>query len=156
DRLAARAAHAENRSIWWSFDHPVRHAAKEDEFVSFGVALDARIPNAVWGGVQQVAIGLAHGLAKLEDTDERYSFLVYKREGRWLEPFLGPNSRLVEMEYPGSFANRVRKRIGAVGPERAGRFLRPRSPFTLHAALAAADARVVHFTYPATFQVKAP
>jgi glycosyltransferase involved in cell wall biosynthesis len=53
------------------------------------VCLDARLVSGENGGVEQFIIGLASGLAALDDGDEEYLFLVYEGSVDWLQPFLG-------------------------------------------------------------------
>ena len=58
------------------------------------VALDARIPAGQWGGVQQVAQGLASGFAELDEAFE-LTFLAYEDARDWLGPSLGRKVRHV-------------------------------------------------------------
>jgi glycosyltransferase involved in cell wall biosynthesis len=53
------------------------------------VCIDARLVRGVSGGVEQAVIGLAHGLAQLNDGSEEYLFLTYRDEVAWLRPYLG-------------------------------------------------------------------
>lgn len=57
------------------------------------VAIDARIPDGQWGGVQQVVMGIAKGLSLLGGGDE-YVFLGRQDTDRWLRPFLAGPCRL--------------------------------------------------------------
>lgn len=59
------------------------------------VCVDARLRDGEYGGVQQVVIGLAHGLGSLTDGDEEYLFLAHDGEDEWLRPHLGPNARVL-------------------------------------------------------------
>jgi glycosyltransferase involved in cell wall biosynthesis len=52
------------------------------------VAVDARLISGEFGGVEQVIIGLAHGLSRLEPTGERYQFLTFEGETDWLSPYI--------------------------------------------------------------------
>jgi glycosyltransferase involved in cell wall biosynthesis len=62
------------------------------------VCLDARLVSGEWGGVEQVVIGLADGLSRLDDGDEQYLFLVNEGHTAWLEPYIsGPSSLLMAM-----------------------------------------------------------
>lgn len=62
------------------------------------VCLDARLVSGEWGGVEQVVIGLAAALSRLDDGDEEYLFLVNPGHTAWLEPFItGPSSLLMAM-----------------------------------------------------------
>ncbi|MBI4566098.1 MAG: glycosyltransferase family 4 protein [Planctomycetes bacterium] len=52
------------------------------------VGIDARLVDGLSGGVQQVVIGLANALSKLEDGDEEYLFLVHPDASDWIRPYL--------------------------------------------------------------------
>jgi glycosyltransferase involved in cell wall biosynthesis len=57
------------------------------------VAIDAHVVSGEYGGVEQVIIGLAHGLSGLSDDGEEYFFLTYEGDQSWLEPYVnGPCS----------------------------------------------------------------
>ena len=71
------------------------------------VLLDARIPEGIWGGVQQAAIGLASGLSTLAGNDERYYFLAYRGDSDWLRPLLKGSCELVEIDKPSEISVRV-------------------------------------------------
>jgi glycosyltransferase involved in cell wall biosynthesis len=71
----------------------VREADTNSE--TLHVCVDARLVSGQPGGTQQVVIGLAHGLSRLEDGLERYSFLVMPGQSDWLEPYLGGACRLL-------------------------------------------------------------
>jgi glycosyltransferase involved in cell wall biosynthesis len=60
------------------------------------VCIDARLPDGTAGGIQQVVIGLAAGLAALDQGPEEYLFLVRGEVPAWLAPHLvGPCRALV-------------------------------------------------------------
>lgn len=48
------------------------------------VCIDARVTPGYCGGVEQVVIGLAHGLSQLEDGRETYHFLAFPHGPDWL------------------------------------------------------------------------
>ena len=52
------------------------------------IAIDARVFDGQAGGVQQAILGLAMGLASLDDRGDRYLFLVHRNHD-WLLPALG-------------------------------------------------------------------
>jgi len=55
------------------------------------ICVDARLSSGVSGGIESVVIGLAHGLSKLMDGDEKYYFLAYPDSDQWIKPYLsGP------------------------------------------------------------------
>ncbi len=54
------------------------------------VCIDARLgPEGHSGGVQQVIVGLASGLAEIDEGREEYHFLVDWQSNEWLRPLLG-------------------------------------------------------------------
>ncbi len=59
------------------------------------VAVDARLVHGEYGGVEQVVIGLAHGLSGLDDSADEYHFLTYEGDQPWLEPYIRGNCRIV-------------------------------------------------------------
>ena len=129
------------------------------------VALDARIPEGRWGGVQQVVQGLAHGLGQLDGTDE-YVFLVEADGRNWLGPMMGGPCRLIEV--PAGFGKtRLRRAYDAMSV---------RLPMAARTARAVASsfagvsmpvpssdgfveslgADVIHFTTPGAFLTSIP
>ncbi len=64
---------------------------RTQHFARLSVAIDARIPTGHVGGVEQLLIGMAHGLSQLADGDEQYCFLTIEGQDDWIRPFLkGP------------------------------------------------------------------
>ncbi len=59
------------------------------------VGLDARLVSGHPGGVQQVVMGLAHGLSRLEGDGEEYHFLVNREHSDWLVPHIAGSCRLL-------------------------------------------------------------
>jgi glycosyltransferase involved in cell wall biosynthesis len=59
------------------------------------VCIDARLDAGQFGGVEQVVIGLAAALSRLEDGDEEYLFLAHPERDEWIRPYLGGPSRLI-------------------------------------------------------------
>jgi glycosyltransferase involved in cell wall biosynthesis len=118
------------------------------------VCIDARLEPGAAGGVVQFVLGLAHGLAQLEDGTEDYLFLVRPGRGEWLLPYLGERMTLLEAERralpPPALAARVRGRLGRraePGDERL--------PPTKGAA-EAAGADVMHFPTQQGFRTTIP
>jgi glycosyltransferase involved in cell wall biosynthesis len=72
------------------------------------VCIDARLRTGQWGGVEQVLIGLAAGLSKLEGEEE-YLFLTHAGEDDWLTPYLGGACRTLHTR-----RSRVERRARAV------------------------------------------
>ena len=59
------------------------------------VCVDARLGGGRFGGVEQVLIGIAAGLSKLDDDEERYLFLANPEEDAWIRPHLGGRCELL-------------------------------------------------------------
>jgi glycosyltransferase involved in cell wall biosynthesis len=59
------------------------------------VCIDARLGAGQFGGVEQVVIGLASALSRLEDGDEEYLFLAYPEHGDWIREYLDGPCRLL-------------------------------------------------------------
>ena len=57
------------------------------------VVIDARIPAQGWGGVQQVAIGLAEGLTSIDAPDLEVFYLCYPDGPSWLQPFVASDDQ---------------------------------------------------------------
>ena len=58
------------------------------------VVVDARIPARGWGGVQQVAIGLAVGLTAIAAPDLDVLYQCYPDGVDWLSPYVGSRDQL--------------------------------------------------------------
>ena len=119
------------------------------------VGLDARLVSGRPGGTQQVVIGLAHGLSRLEEGRERYSFLVMPGQSDWLEPYLGGACRLLPAKpappKPGVPARALRRlRSSFRGAHSAARLAK--SDGTIEAS--AVD--IMHFPLQTAFVVSVP
>jgi glycosyltransferase involved in cell wall biosynthesis len=65
------------------------------------VAINAQIlPNGGAGGVESVLIGLISALGQLVDGPEEYIIIGPWQEPDWLQPYLGPNQRIVRGPQP--------------------------------------------------------
>lgn len=63
---------------------------------SLTVAINAQLlPNSGAGGVVSVVIGLVSALGRLDDGPEEYVIIGPWEEPDWLQPYLGPNQRIV-------------------------------------------------------------
>jgi glycosyltransferase involved in cell wall biosynthesis len=58
------------------------------------VVIDARIPARGWGGVQQVAIGLASGFTSIAAPDLEVLYQCYPDGHEWLLPYAGSTAQL--------------------------------------------------------------
>jgi glycosyltransferase involved in cell wall biosynthesis len=128
------------------------------------VALDARLPADRWGGVQQVIQGIATGMAALGGTDA-YLFLSDPDGRDWLDPFLGGNTRMVDLgaargrsparraydaatgRWPGTM-----RRLGAVVPRGLAGSAIPRSDGRVEGL----GVELIHFLTPQAFLTSIP
>jgi glycosyltransferase involved in cell wall biosynthesis len=118
------------------------------------VCIDARLDAGRFGGVEQVVIGIAAALSRLEDGDEEYLFLSHPEQNEWISPYLHGPCRLLHPRR-GYLSRRSRaagralaERIPAVGPRYAVR----RSDGTIERA----GASVVHFPIQDAFTTDVP
>jgi glycosyltransferase involved in cell wall biosynthesis len=114
------------------------------------VCIDARLKHGMWGGVEQLVLGLAAGLSRLGDGEEEYLFLTYEGEDGWLAEHLGGALRPLRIPVSARlrFAQLPRWLTwpygvvrGMLGP------LVPRSDGTIERA----NVDLVHFTYQDAF-----
>ncbi len=125
------------------------------------VCLDARIPDGTHGGVQQVILGIANGLAALPPGPEEYLFLVEPGQWEWLRPHLGGPCRPLEA---GARAGSTwSQAVGALHPGRMGRLAaralrRDRSPGAPDSdgTVERAGVDVVHLTLQTGFRTRLP
>jgi glycosyltransferase involved in cell wall biosynthesis len=121
------------------------------------VCVDARLGSGLSGGVEQVVIGLAGALSRLEGGDEEYLFLSHPGQDEWIRPYMkGPNRLLhSNLEYPGQpGALRALRRVVR---ERAP-FLSDRRRFVLGSdgTIERAGVEVMHFTFQEAFLTDVP
>lgn len=79
------------------------------------VVLDARLRAGVPGGIQQIILGAAVGLADLDDDcSDDFAFLVIAHEDGWIRGFIRPPCRVVDtpQEPVRGFMERVVRRAG--------------------------------------------
>lgn len=79
------------------------------------VCIDARLTDSS-GGVQQMVIGLAHGLSQLADGREEYLLLAREGEDEWLRPHVAGPCRL--MSLPPRPAPRLWRRLARAARRR--------------------------------------
>lgn len=127
------------------------------------VAIEARLPDGVAGGIQQVLLGLAHGLGTLGGGEgEEYLFLTTAEARAWLGPYLrGPCRPLAVPEGPGA---RLAAGVGRVARDpwttwRSLPLLRrrvlPALP-TSDGLVERSGAAVMHFPFQAAFRTRLP
>jgi glycosyltransferase involved in cell wall biosynthesis len=118
--------------------------------------VDGRLASGHSGGVEQVVIGLASALSRL-DGDEEYLFVVHPDQDEWIRPYLsGPCRPLYSrQEYPGQ---------EGVGPV-LRRAVRTRMPFVSDTrrwvarsdgTIESAGVEVMHFTTQEAFLTGVP
>jgi glycosyltransferase involved in cell wall biosynthesis len=116
------------------------------------VCVDARLGHGISGGVEQVVVGLAAGLSKLEDGDEEYLFLVHPDQDEWIRPYVKGPCRLLYsgLEYPGQpgFVRMVRHTARRWIPFLRGWGVVLGSDGTIERA----EVDVVHFPMPEAFR----
>jgi len=118
------------------------------------VCIDARLGEGQFGGVEQVVIGLAAALSRLEDGDEEYLFLAHPEHDEWLRPYLSGPCRLLHSRrsYPNrrtrAIVRGLLERVPAIGTRFAVR------PSDGTAERAGAD--VIHFPIQTAFTTDIP
>jgi glycosyltransferase involved in cell wall biosynthesis len=128
------------------------------------VGLDARLVSGEHGGVEQIVIGLASALSRLDDGDERYLFLVNPGHSAWLEPFIaGPSSLLMSGGGPSSPIGRRILRSALPAPIRAairaafrGRRAEPQAMAASDGSIERAGVNVMHFPMQIGFRTAIP
>jgi glycosyltransferase involved in cell wall biosynthesis len=121
------------------------------------VAIDARIRPGVVGGVENVLIGLAAGLAEIEAETEEYTFLALE-DHEWLQPYIGQNTRVVTVHEPLRW--RLRRQVPPIVRRVASRL--PNSYRTLmqhdgsSLALTSGSFDVIHFAHQNAFTTDVP
>jgi glycosyltransferase involved in cell wall biosynthesis len=121
------------------------------------VAIDARLGGGLSGGVEQIVIGLATALSKLQDDDTEYLFVVHPDQQDWIRPYLGGPCRLLpsRMEYPGQpgpmreIRRALRRRLPLPGRYR-------REILRSDGTIERAGAEVVHFPFQEAFLTDVP
>ncbi|HEY6638987.1 MAG TPA: glycosyltransferase family 1 protein [Solirubrobacterales bacterium] len=118
------------------------------------VCIDARLGTGVFGGVEQVLIGVAAGLSALSDGDEEYLFLTHPEQDAWLRPYLKGPCRAIHprLGYPRRRARAIRQGLLERLPRIGSRFFVRRSDGTVEASGAA----VIHFPFQDAFLTDVP
>ncbi len=121
------------------------------------VCVDARLGTGLSGGVEQVVIGLAAALSRLEDGDEEYLFLAHPDQDEWIRPYMRGPCRLLHsrLPYPGQTGTiRALRRIAR---ERAP-FLTDRQRFVASSdgTIERSGIDVMHFTIQEAFLTELP
>jgi glycosyltransferase involved in cell wall biosynthesis len=120
------------------------------------IGVDARLASGVSGGVEQVVIGLAGALSRLDDRDEEYLFLAHPDQDDWIRPHMGGSCTLLHsrLDYPGQpgLGPALRRSVRERWPSltRGGGLLR--SDRTIERA----GVEVMHFTTQEAFLTAVP
>jgi glycosyltransferase involved in cell wall biosynthesis len=132
------------------------------------VGLNARLVSGEWGGVEQVIIGLASALSRLDDGDEQYLFLVNPGHTAWLEPYVfGPSSLLIASQPAEApvgrrslkLAGRRAAKAAIPGPIRCALRSRTQRPFHLpesDGTIERAGVEAMHFPMQVGFRTTVP
>jgi glycosyltransferase involved in cell wall biosynthesis len=118
------------------------------------VCIDARLGAGQFGGVEQVVIGLAAALSRLEDGDEEYLFLTHPEQDGWIREYVGGPSRLLHPRR--SYVNRRSRAVARALIERLPgvgiRFAVRPSDGTVERA----GADLIHFPFQDAFTTEIP
>jgi glycosyltransferase involved in cell wall biosynthesis len=117
------------------------------------VCIDARLGSGTFGGVEQVVIGVASGLSRL-DGDEEYLFLTHPEHEEWLLPYLEGPCRVLHPRagYARRRARAIARGLAERTPAVGSRFSVRKSDGTIEAA----GAEVVHFPFQDAFATEVP
>lgn len=124
------------------------------------VVINAQLSAGLHGGVEQVLIGLASGLAEVAQPGEEYLFLTESGADAWLRPYVRGACRIVNRRAePRHRIRRLLKRVPGVA--QMYRALRANSakaaPVPVSGGIAERlQADVVHFPYQAAFVTSIP
>jgi glycosyltransferase involved in cell wall biosynthesis len=121
------------------------------------VCLDARLVSGHSGGVEQVVIGLAAALSRLDQGDEEYLFLAHPGEDGWIRPYMKGPCRVLhsKLEYSGqpgalrALRRAARERAPFIGETR-------RYVSRSDGAIERAGVEVMHFTFQEAFLTEVP
>jgi glycosyltransferase involved in cell wall biosynthesis len=118
------------------------------------VCIDARPGSGLFGGVEQVVIGVAAGLSRLTDGDEEYLFLTHPEQDEWLRPYLSGPCRALHprLSYTRRRARAIRRGLLERVPGIGSRFFLRKSDGTPEAA----RADVIHFPFQDAFLTDVP
>ena len=121
------------------------------------ICLDARTIDGAAGGVQQVVVGLASALSKLDDDAEEYLFWTYRDADEWLQPYIaGPCRLLPGARAPQAATGRRLTKQFAKPFSFAGRFLPIPPPPISDGTIEAARIDIMHFTLQKAFLTDVP
>ena len=126
------------------------------------VCIDARMETGVLGGVEQVVIGLADALSRLDDGPEEYLFLTTPGKDEWLRPYMRGPCRIMNVGYPPAWTLRrykMRDLLSRRLPFISRPLLPPSGPehvMVSDGTVEQADVDVVHFPNQMAFLTQIP
>jgi glycosyltransferase involved in cell wall biosynthesis len=118
------------------------------------VCIDARFGSGMFGGVEQVVIGVASGLSRLDDGEAEYLFLTHPEHEDWLLPYLGGPCRVLHprtaygRRRARAIAKAMIERIPVLGPRHSVR--------SSDGTVEEAGVDVIHFPFQDAFTTKVP
>jgi len=124
------------------------------------VCVDARLSSGFSGGIESVIIGLAYGLSKLTDGDEKYYFLAHAGDDHWISPYLSGPCRILHTSQTANHRHSIKKilnklpfaaRLYQLLPTKINDEI-PKSDGTIERA----GIHVMHFPFQAGFRTKIP
>jgi glycosyltransferase involved in cell wall biosynthesis len=118
------------------------------------VCIDARLDAGRFGGVEQVVIGLAAALSRLEDGDEEYLFLTHPEGDGWIRPYLGGPCRVLHSRR--GYADRRSRAIARGVIERFPRIGVKFAVRPSDGTIESAGVDVVHFPIQDAFTTEIP
>jgi glycosyltransferase involved in cell wall biosynthesis len=129
--------------------------------MSLRVCIDARLESGTLGGVEQVTIGLAEGLSRLDDGDEEYLFLTTPGEDDWIRGHLSGPCRVMPVREPpiGAARRYVLRRALSRLPVIRPPLTPPPAPndlMTSDGTIEWADVDVIHFPCQMAFLTEVP
>jgi glycosyltransferase involved in cell wall biosynthesis len=126
------------------------------------VCIDARMETGVLGGVEQVVIGLADALSRLDDGPEEYLFLTTPGKDDWLRPYMRGPCRIMNVGDPPAWTVR-RYKMRDLLSRRLPFISRPQLPpsgpdhvMVSDGTVEQADVDVVHFPNQMAFLTRIP
>lgn len=126
------------------------------------VVIDARLSTGRSGGIEQIVIGLASGLAEVAEPGDEYVFLLRHGDDSWLRPYLRGPFRIVQLprDHRAAIRNAVKRVPGASFLHRVWKSRRPQSA-TVHiprspGVAESVGADVVHFPTTGAYVTSIP